>query len=234
MIFDFLKEHGFETEKLKAVLFDMDGVLYDSMPNHARAWMQAMRHFGLTISEEEVYMNEGRTGSGTINLLSRQQWGRDATDEECRTIYAKKSEIFNTCPEAHPFPCTNEVLRAIKGAGILCVIVTGSGQMSLLSRLNATYPGIFTKELMVTAFDVKFGKPDPEPYLMGLKKAGVNADEAIVVENAPLGIQAGRAAGIFTLALNTGPLRDEVLIEAGANVVLPNMQELARRLSQHP
>ncbi len=234
MIFDFLKGHGFETNKLKAVLFDMDGVLYNSMPNHARAWIEAMRHFGLKITEEEVYMNEGRTGSGTINLLAHQQWGRDATEEECQTIYAKKSEIFNTCPEAHPFPCTLEVLQTIKDAGIMCVIVTGSGQLSLLDRLNATYPGIFTKEMMVTAFDVKYGKPDAEPYLMGLKKAGVKADEAMVVENAPLGIQAGRAAGIFTLALNTGPLKDDVLREAGANVVLPNMQELARRLSQRP
>ena len=58
---------------------------------------------------------------------------------------------------------------------------------------------------MVTAFDVKYGKPHPEPYLMGLEKAGVHANEAFVVENAPMGVEAGVAAGIFTIAVNTGP-----------------------------
>ena len=62
---------------------------------------------------------------------------------------------------------------------------------------------------------------------MGLKKANISASEAIVVENAPLGVQAARAAGIFTIAVNTGPLKDEVLKEAGADLVLPSMQYLA-------
>ena len=56
---------------------------------------------------------------------------------------------------------------------------------------------MFHKELMVTAFDVKYGKPNPEPYLMALKKGGLKADEAVVVENAPLGVEAGHKAGIF-------------------------------------
>ncbi len=80
---------------------------------------------------------------------------------------------------------------------------------------------------MVTAFDVKLGKPHPEPYLMGLKKAGVEAHEAIVVENAPMGVQAGVAAGIFTIAVNTGPLNDSVLLDAGADLLYPGMTALA-------
>ena len=63
----------------------------------------------------------------------------------------------------------------------------------------------FRRELMVTAFDVKYGKPHPEPYLMALQKGGLAPNEAIVVENAPMGVQAGAAAGIFTVAVNTGP-----------------------------
>ena len=80
---------------------------------------------------------------------------------------------------------------------------------------------------MVTAFDVKYGKPNPEPYLMGLQKAGVKPNEAIVVENAPLGVQAGVAANIFTIAVNTGPLPDSVLLCEGANLLLHSMQELS-------
>ena len=78
---------------------------------------------------------------------------------------------------------------------------------------------------MVTAFDVKYGKPNPEPYLMGLQKAGIKPNEAIVVENAPLGVRAGVAAGIFTVALNTGPLPDEALTSEGANLLFPSMTD---------
>jgi HAD superfamily hydrolase (TIGR01509 family) len=115
-----------------------------------------------------------------------------------------------------------ELLQAVKHRGIERVIVTGSGQKSLLERLEKNFPGIFKAELMVTAFDVKHGKPHPEPYLMGLEKAGISAEEAVVVENAPLGVQAAKAAGIFTIAVNTGPLPDKVLYDAGADIVFPN------------
>lgn len=212
---------------LKAVLFDMDGVLFDSMKNHAYAWSRSMGQLGLPMSEEDVYMNEGRTGSDTINTLTLRHWNREVTDEECRRIYKAKSDLFDTLPEPGPMPGALELLNRVKACGLMRVIVTGSGQETLLDRLNAAFPDIFSRELMVTAFDVKHGKPHPEPYLMGLQKAGVAADEAIVVENAPLGVQAARSAGIFTLAVNTGPLRDEVLRNAGAALVLPSVQALA-------
>lgn len=82
---------------------------------------------------------------------------------------------------------------------------------------------------MVTAFDVKYGKPNPEPYLMALQKAGIQANEAIVVENAPLGVHAGVAAEIFTIAVNTGPLPDAALLDEGANLLFHSMQEFNER-----
>ena len=85
---------------------------------------------------------------------------------------------------------------------------------------------MFAHDKMVTAYDVHHGKPNPEPYLMGLQKAGVHANEAIVIENAPIGVQAGVAAGIFTVAVNTGPLNPEVLLNKGANLLYPSMQAL--------
>ncbi len=212
---------------IKAVLFDMDGVLFDSMPNHAYAWIHAMTDFGLRMEPEEVYMNEGRTGNGTINLLAQRFWGRDATDGEVQQIYEAKSRIFNSLPEPQPMTGAMDLLKKVRAQGLMRVIVTGSATHALLDRLNAAFPDVFSPELMVTAFDVKHGKPNPEPYLMGLKKANLSASEAIVIENAPLGVQAACAASIFTIAVNTGPLKDEVLREAGANLVLPSMQYLA-------
>ena len=213
-----------------AVLFDMDGVLFDSMLNHAYAWSHAMTQFGLAMTPYEAYLHEGRTGSGTINILAQRYWGRDATDEEIERIYAAKSAVFNTLPEAKPMPGALEALTAARELGCKIVLVTGSAQASLLECLEEHYPGFFRKELMVTGFDVKHGKPHPEPYLMGLEKAGVRAEEAIVVENAPLGVESAKAAGILTIAANTGPLEDSILRDAGADIVVPDMLSVARML----
>lgn len=215
---------------LRAVLFDMDGVLFDSMPNHAYAWSHAMTRFGLEMTAYEAYLHEGRTGSGTIDILTQRYWGRNATEEEIERIYAAKAELFNTLPEPKPMPGALEALTAAKELGCKIVLVTGSAQTSLLERLEEHYPGFFCEELMVTGFDVKFGKPHPEPYIMGLQKAGVKAEEAIVVENAPLGVESAKGAGIFTIAANTGPLEDSILKDAGADVVVSGMKEAARVL----
>ena len=214
-------------KKLKAVLFDMDGVLFDSMPYHSEAWHTVMKSHGLTLSREEAYMHEGRTGASTINIVFQRELGREATQEEIESIYQEKSVLFNSYPEAKRMPGAWELLQKVKKDGLIPMVVTGSGQLSLLERLEHNYPGMFRKELMVTAFDVKYGKPNPEPYLMALKKGGLKADEAIVVENAPLGVEAGHNAGIFTIAVNTGPLDGQVLLDAGADLLLPSMQALS-------
>lgn len=205
----------------------MDGVLFDSMPNHAYSWSHAMGQFGLAMTVEEAYMHEGRTGGGTIDILAQRYWGRHATEEERQHIYRAKSDLFATCPEAEPMPGAWRLLQKVKAEGLDIVLVTGSAQASLLERLDKHFPGMFRSGKMVTGTDVRLGKPYPEPYLMGLQKAGVTAGEAVVVENAPLGVQAAHAAGIFTIAVNTGPLRDDVLKDSGADIVLPSMEALA-------
>lgn len=226
---NYLKKKGHSKINLKAVLFDMDGVLFDSMKNHAKAWNKAMSMYGMNLSEEEAYMHEGRTGASTINIVCMRERGCNADEEEIKKIYQTKSDIFNTLPKAEPMPGAYTLLRNIKESGLQPVLVTGSGQLSLIDNLNHHFPGIFQKEFMVTAFDVKYGKPNPEPYLMGLKKAGIAPNEAVVVENAPLGVKAGVAAGIFTIAVNTGPLPDSALLDEGANLLFDSMQELSEK-----
>ena len=142
-------------------------------------------------------------------------------------IYKVKSDLFNEFPPAEPMPGALSLLHQLKEQGLMILIVTGSGQRSLLDKLNVDYPDIFRRELMVTAFDVKHGKPDPEPYLMGLQKGELSPEECIVVENAPLGVHAAKAAGIFTIAVNTGPLPDEALLCEGADLLYPSMQALS-------
>lgn len=223
----YLRKHKQTTLSPKAILFDMDGVLYDSMRFHARAWYEtAMKHH-LLATQEDFYLFEGRTGEGTINELYQRTFNRDATHEEKQAIYEEKAELFNKYNDGKAMEGAEEVLAQVKAFDMQTLVVTGSGQHSLINKLNHTYPGYFEREKMVTAFDVKYGKPHPEPYLMGLKKAGVHANEALVIENAPMGVEAAVAANIFTIAVNTGPLADQVLLDAGADLLYPDMVSLA-------
>lgn len=232
-------KNNIEKLDLKSVMFDMDGVLFDSMPYHAKSWHKAMADFGLDLPEDEAFLHEGRTGSGTINIVMQRQIGRSPEKSECEKIYQRKSEYFNQFPTPVRMPGAFEVVENVKSAGLTPIVVTGSGQLSLLDRLERNFPGLFKSEWMVSAKDVKMGKPNPEPYLMGLKHARtlLSADveslypyNSLVVENAPLGVKAGSSAGCFVIAVNTGPLKDDVLIDAGADILFHSMTELSENI----
>lgn len=204
----------------KAALIDMDGVLYDSMPGHTEAWRATMLEEGLDIPAEEFFLYEGMTGPATINLLMEREKGKTLTLEECRTIYARKAARFKALGEPERMPGAPEKIEAMRAAGLKTVLVTGSAQSTLLDRLEKDYPGAFPPEMRVTALDVANGKPHPEPYLRGLVKAGVDASEAVVLENAPLGVRAAKAAGIFTIAWTTGPIPRTAFEAEGADLIL--------------
>ncbi len=215
---------------LKAFFFDMDGVLFDSMPNHAKAWVYAFEQQGVKFDQYGAYMREGMTSVGTINDVFQLQLGRNATEEECEKIYKAKSDCFDSLGAPKIIPHVKDVLQVVKDAGLGIFIVTGSGQLSLLDTLDHSFPGFFQREKMVTAYDVKKGKPDPEPYLMALQKANLKPGQAVVVENAPLGVRSAVAAGIFTIAVNTGILKDKELTDNGADLVYKNMKSLYKDL----
>jgi HAD superfamily hydrolase (TIGR01509 family) len=143
-------------------------------------------------------------------------------------MYDLKSLIFHDMPEPPVMPGILDLMRKIKEGGQQCGVVTGSGQRPLIHRILKDFGEFVDEAHITTAYDVKRGKPMPDPYLMGLKKAGnLKPWEALVIENAPLGIQAGAAARIFTIGVNTGPLPDQTLLDAGANLLFPTMQELS-------
>ena len=163
----------------------MDGVLYDSMRNHAAAWVQSMQKFGINMTADDAYATEGARGVDTIRYM-------------------------------------------VRAAGISIGVVTGSGQRPLIARILRDFGRFVSPEHITTAYDVPRGKPHPDPYLIGMKKAGgLLPSEAIVVENAPLGVRAGIAAGCYTIAVNTGPLPDQVLLDAGASILFPSMPALS-------
>lgn len=219
---------------IKAALIDMDGVLYDSMPFHAGAWHKLFTDLGVTTSNpDEYYLYEGMTGADTIGMILKRELNRDTTQEERKELYARKAELFRNCGEKKLMPGAADMLGALNEKGLDTVLVTGSAQSSLLDGIEEDYPGFFPKHKRVTALDVKNGKPHPEPYLRGLEKAGVKPEEVIVIENAPLGVRSGKAAGLFTIAVTTGPIPAAEFEKEGADMIFPDMPTFARWLKEN-
>jgi hypothetical protein len=221
----YLERHGFGHFSPKAVLFDMDGVLYDSMPHHAIAWQESMKRFGIDMTEADAYATEGARGIDTIRQIATRQ-GKEVSLEEAQRMYDEKSRIFHEMPDAPIFDGVFDMMEKIKRAGMTVNVVTGSGQRPLIRRLLNDFGRYLDENHITTAYDVKRGKPYPDPYLMGLQKAGnLKPFEGIVVENAPLGVRSGVSAGIFTVAINSGPLPDKALLDEGADVLYDKMTQ---------
>ena len=159
--------------------------------------------------------------------MVREQQGRDITEAEAQAMYDEKARLFALLPPAPIMEGVLELMEKLKAAGLQILVVTGSGQRPLFRRLLDDFHNFLTEDKIVTAYDVARGKPAPDPYLVGLQKAGgLQPWQAVVVENAPMGVRAGVAARIFTVAVNSGPLPNSALAAEGAHLVYSRMTQL--------
>ncbi|MBD5346521.1 MAG: HAD hydrolase-like protein [Bacteroides sp.] len=223
----FLRRHHYRGVTPVAALIDMDGTLYDSMPLHSAAWHRMVTELGIHATREEFFLYEGRTGASTINIIFQRAYGRDATPEEIKELYRRKTDYFNEFPKPGRMPGALELMNILREAGIKRVLVTGSGQHSLIDRLANDFPGIFTSDMMITGNDVIHGKPHPEPFIKAMQRARVSPSASIAIENAPLGVESADRAGAFTIAVTTGPIPREEFVRAGAAVIFDSMPEAA-------
>lgn len=202
----------------------MDGVLYDSMPNHEYTWIHSLKEYGIDFPAEEAYMHEGRTGFSTIRIAFEKYLNRTATLEEQEAVYALKTKLMGERPTAPILPMMQELIAELRKKGLQVFVVTGSKQPLLVEKLHAHFS--MEAANIVSGADVKNGKPDPEPYLIAWERSGLPKDQCMVVENAPMGVESAKAAGLFTLAVNTGKLADQVLLNAGADHLFQDTKAL--------
>ncbi len=232
LIYQFLKKRHYKCVTPKAALIDMDGTLYDSMGNHASAWHRMVTELGIEATRDEFFLYEGRTGASTINLIFQRAYGRNATQDEIEELYHRKTIYFSEMPSVKPMPGAKKMLDILIQSGITRVLVTGSGQSSLINRINDDFPNAFSESMRITSRDVTKGKPHPEPYIKAMQLARVSPSATIAIENAPLGIESAVAAGAFTIAVTTGPIPRTEMEKAGASVIFSSMQECADNLPQ--
>jgi sugar-phosphatase len=202
----------------RGVLFDMDGVLVDSTPAVARVWSGWAREHGFE-PEAVVKQAHGRPSIATIRELL-PHGDHHAEDREVERRELEDVEDVVALPGAA------EILRALPPNRY--AIVTSATRRLAEVRLRAA--GLPIPQHFVTATDVKRGKPNPDPYLMGAETLQVPPASCIVIEDAPSGVRAGKAAGARVIAVRTTS-NDAELAQAGADWIIADLSFLSAELN---
>lgn len=220
----------------RAALFDMDGVITDTMPLHYESWKRAFEAYGVDVDKMDVYLREGMTTWEMGRDIARAK-GKSLTEEDIKELVKEKSRIFDdlVIREAKAYDGVEEMLRMLRNNGVKVALVTGSRKSSVIPLLKKIgLAGAF--EVIVSGDDVEKGKPDPEPYKVAMKKLNEPALNCVVIENAPLGIRSARAAKAgFVIAVTT-TLDESYLKEADdiASSIANLEQCIAMRFEARP
>jgi sugar-phosphatase len=198
----------------RGILFDLDGVLADSTPAVERVWHGWAVEHGF-VPEDVVRRAHGRPSITTIRELLPEG------DHEKENREVERREIADI-DGVVPLPGALTLLRSLPENA--WTIVTSCTRA--LARVRITAAGLPMPKLLVTSTDVLRGKPDPEPYLKGAEFLGLAAKDCLVVEDAPAGIRAGKAAGARVLAVRT-TAPDAELLAAGADWMVKDLSMVA-------
>ena len=197
----------------RGVLFDLDGVLVDSTPAVARVWAGWAREHGFD-PDEVVRQAHGRPSIATIReLLPHADHAAEDREVERRELADLEGVV--------PLPGAIELLQAIPRER--WAIVTSCTRPLAAVRIRVA--GLPNPKHVVTSTDVLRGKPDPEPYLKGAQALALSPADCIVIEDAPAGIRAGKAAGARVLAVRT-TASDAELRGAGTDWIVNDCADL--------
>ncbi len=181
---------------LKAIIFDVDGVLVDSMFFQADAWVKAFKEIDITITREDIYELEGSNDARLIKAIFEmagkkpEPWHFEQLPERKRGFLEfDKIKPFEGIPG-----CLEELKQHFRLA-----MVSGSNRVVVEKFVDKFFSGYF--EIIINGSDMERGKPDPDPYLKAVERLGMTKNECIVVENAPLGITAAKRAGLYCVAV---------------------------------
>lgn len=220
----------------RAVLFDLDGVITDTMNFHYEAFRQAFKKAGLDVTPLDIFTKEGMP-SMKLGKSLMDEYGVHVSDEELARIVEEKRELYRTlvAGKASAYKGVPETLAMLRDNGIKLGLVTGSNRKSVMKVIEDT--GLTNAfDTIVTGEDTERGKPYPDPYLKGMEKLGIDKGHSVVVENAPLGIEAAKAAGVDYVIAVTTTLPEQYLIRA--DDIMPSFADLgeclARRLETAP
>lgn len=210
---------------IEGVIFDLDGVLIDSMPFHYQAWREAFKSFGIDITRNEIYEREGEKREITAKELYAKHALREANAELVKSIIQVKDAIYHRIFRVVFIPDALDLLSLLKSKSVKVGLVTGATSLDTLFRQHTGFLGVF--DAIVDGDEPEKGKPAPDPYLIAVRKLGLLTQNCCAVENAPLGIRSAVAANLTCFAVKgPSPLSEETLKAAGAHSVYEDIEQL--------
>jgi sugar-phosphatase len=177
---------------IRGVLFDMDGTIVDSGAATERSWTQWAERMGMG---DRLEILHGQPAVETVRALFPDATPQELADLCADQTVAEREDLDGVVA----LPGARELFAFLEANEIPWAVVTSADMLLARARLGAA--GI-TPAILVTCDDITYGKPHPEPFLLGASMIGIDITECVVVEDAPAGVQAGLASGAVTAALN--------------------------------
>jgi beta-phosphoglucomutase len=205
---------------MHGVLFDLDGVIVDTLHFHYLAWKHMFEKLGGAVSKHTVLLHEGRSSREILPILMEESHINIPAEEQSQFIEEKRS-YYRSIAQVKQYPHAFAVLDTLKKRGFKVALVTACALKNMQYSLDSTQQKHF--DFIITGDEIPRAKPFPDPYLIAAHHLGLEPEQCIVVENAPLGIEAAKNAGMYCVAIRT-TLEEEYL--ASADLILQNISEL--------
>ncbi|MDZ7372441.1 MAG: HAD family phosphatase [candidate division KSB1 bacterium] len=205
---------------IRAVLFDFDGVVAKTLDSHARSWQHVLSPLGIQVDPRDIALNEGQPAIEILRAILAKN-GLQLPEERLRELVRAKREHYQKTTRAKAYEGVQELLERLKERDYKTALVTGSIRSNMEAAVGRELLDRF--DVVLTSEDIPRGKPHPDPFLEAAKRLGVRPEECLVIENAPMGIRAAKAAGMRCLVvLSTLPLPDL----AGADYYVGRISEI--------
>ena len=215
---------------MRALIFDLDGTLVDTVYAHVFAWQRALSESGMAIDGWRIHRRIGMSG-GLFTRAVGREIGRELTPKEAQAIQRRHGELFlELLTERRPLPGAVELLQFLRKTGIPHGIAT-SGRRPDIDRSLAAL-GVGPELVVIERGDVPRAKPEPDLFLACQKKLGVLPEECYVVGDAVWDLLAARRAGMLSVGLLSGGYGEDELGRAGAFRVYRDAAELYRFLDE--
>ena len=186
----------------------MDGVLIDAMPFHAEAMKIAIKEeTNYEIDKKIVYQLEGMPSNNLVKeIFKKYNINKELDQELIEKISERKKQLFKEIEDTHLIEGVPDLIKMLNECKCLKAIVTGAAKKEIELTIDKMI-GLKNFDVVVSGEDVEAGKPNSDPFVVALQKMNIKSSECIVVENAPLGVEAANKAGIrCILTLNNTPL----------------------------
>ena len=211
---------------MRGIIFDMDGVLIDAMPFHAEAMKIAIKEeTNYEIDKKIVYQLEGMPSNNLVKeIFKKYNINKELDQELIEKISERKKQLFKEIEDTHLIEGVPDLIKMLNECKCLIAIVTGAAKKEIELTIDKMI-GLKNFDVVVSGEDVEAGKPNSDPFVVALQKMNIKSSECIVVENAPLGVEAANKAGIrCILTLNNTPLN----ISTDFNNIISNKTQIFR------